>query len=115
MSEAAGTFRIELARVVAGDVRVDLLEVPTVTTLAQALEIALSRGLLDAGEIANATVGVHGLRKPPDHRLHPHDRIELTAALTVDPKIARQRRVAKRRAALPRDRWSPDRSRATAR
>jgi len=100
---------IELARVVEGGVRLDRLAVPAGTTLERALGIAVATGLVGSAEIEALAVGVFGLRKPPDYRLHPGDRIELTAGLQVDPKIARQRRVAKRRAALPRDKWAPDR------
>jgi putative ubiquitin-RnfH superfamily antitoxin RatB of RatAB toxin-antitoxin module len=100
---------VELARVAEGEVRLERLEVPAGTTLEGALGIAVERGLLASAELGARAVGVFGLRKPPDYRLHPGDRIELTAALQVDPKVARQRRVAKRRAALPRDKWSPDR------
>lgn len=100
---------VELARALSGEVRIDRLDVPSGSTLQQAIEIALEQGLVTRAELAELVVGVHGLRKPPGYLLHPDDRIELTGPLTVDPRIARQRRVAKRRAALPRDKWSPDR------
>ncbi len=109
MPEQAHRIPVEIARVVDGTVRIDPIVVEDGTTLQQALEQAVRTGLVNAGELPALFVGVHGRRLAPDERLHPHDRIELTAALTVDPKIARQRRVAKRRAALPRDRWSPGR------
>lgn len=100
---------VEFARVVGGVVRLDRLDVPRGATLGQALERAVACGLVDAAELGALEVGIFGLRKLPGHRLHPGDRIELTAALKVDPKVARQRRVAKRRAAQARDKWAPDR------
>lgn len=100
---------VELARVAAGAVRIDHLELPAGSTLGQALAQAVAAGYVTPADLALLVVAVNGLRKPPDHRLHPHERIELTGPLTVDPKVARQRRVAKRRAELPRDKWSPGR------
>lgn len=100
---------VEVARVVGGVVRLDRLDVPRGATLGQALERAVACGLVDPEELGTLEVGIFGLHKPPGHLLHPGDRIELTAALKVDPKVARQRRVAKRRAAQARDKWAPDR------
>lgn len=100
---------IEIARVLDGAVRLDRLRIPTGATLGQALEAAVASGLVDTAELGALEVAVFGLRKPPGYPLHPGDRIELVAALKVDPKVARQRRVAKRRATLARDKWAPDR------
>lgn len=49
-------------------------------------------------------LGVYGKRKTPDSVLHDGDRVEIYASLTVDPKLARQRRVEKQRRQKP-DRW----------
>ncbi|MCA3148686.1 MAG: RnfH family protein [Burkholderiales bacterium] len=49
-------------------------------------------------------LGVYGKRKTPDSLLHDGDRVEIYAVLTVDPKLARQRRVEKQRREKP-DRW----------
>jgi putative ubiquitin-RnfH superfamily antitoxin RatB of RatAB toxin-antitoxin module len=49
-------------------------------------------------------LGVYGKRKTPDSLLHDGDRVEIYAPLTVDPKLARQRRVDKQRREKP-DRW----------
>ena len=100
---------IEIARVVAGAVRLDRLRVPAGTTLWEAIGIAVASGVVGTAELGELEVAVFGLRKPPGYLLHPGDRIELTAALKVDPKVARQRRVANRRAAQARDKWAPDR------
>ncbi len=50
-------------------------------------------------------LGVYGKRKTPDSLLHDGDRVEIYAPLSVDPKVARQRRVDKQRRDKP-DRWS---------
>jgi putative ubiquitin-RnfH superfamily antitoxin RatB of RatAB toxin-antitoxin module len=49
-------------------------------------------------------LGVYGKRKHPHSLVHPGDRVEIYAPLTVDPKVARQRRVDKKRKEKP-DRW----------
>lgn len=107
VSEAC--IRVELARVVADEVRCDVMELPEGATLSEAIAQAVGQGLVDAASLNDLTVGVFGHARGPDHRLHAGDRIELTAGLRVDPKIARQRRVAKRRAAQGRDKWAPHR------
>jgi hypothetical protein len=48
---------------------------------------------------------------PPDTPLHDGDRIELLPPLTVDPKVARQRRAEHRRRERGERRWAPDRER----
>lgn len=100
---------IELARAAGGDVRRVRVSLPEGASLADAVDAALARGFVTREELAVLVAGVHGRARPPHHRLAAGDRVEFTAALLVDPKAARQRRVAKRRAALPRDKWSPDR------
>ena len=57
---------------------------------------------LAAGELRAAVFGLH---RGADAPLHEGDRVELLGPLIVDPKVARQRRVEKNRAAAPRDRW----------
>lgn len=56
---------------------------------------------LACGELQTA---IFGERCEPGAMLHPGDRIELLAGLSVDPKVARQRRAENRRAAAPRGR-----------
>lgn len=48
-------------------------------------------------DLATATVGVFGKLRPLDAPLADHDRVEIYRPLTVDPKLARQRRVDKTR------------------
>ena len=102
-------LRVDLARALDGDVRIDALELPRGATLGEALERARSLGLVDAAALELLVASIHGRRAAPDEALHPGDRIELTAGLTVDPKLARQRRVARRRAEDPRNKWIRDR------
>ena len=57
---------------------------------------------LDDGRLKAA---IFGRLRAPSAPLHDGDRIELVGALSADPKIARQRRVEKRRAEQARDKW----------
>ena len=100
---------VELARAVGENVRRIRVALPEGASLADAVDVALARGFVSREELPDLAVGVNGQLRPPHHPLADDDRVEFTAALLVDPKVARQRRVAKRRAALPRDKWSPDR------
>lgn len=102
--------RVQLARQSGDGVRCDALEVAEGATLADLLEHAVEQGVLSpadrqavqAGALATA---IFGRLRPLGHRLLEGDRIELLGPLTVDPKVARQRRVAHRRAAQDRDKW----------
>lgn len=49
-------------------------------------------------DLSKCKTGIFGKLKPLDTVLHDGDRVELYRPLQVDPKIARQRRVAKKRA-----------------
>ena len=104
-------LRVMLARAAGDDVRCDALELPAGTTLGDALALALRAGLLGADELRAVEAGslataVHGRSCSAAHLLRDGDRIELLGPLTVDPKVARQRRVEHRRAAQVRDKWS---------
>ncbi len=119
MAEGAGTLPIEVVWIgVEPPLRI-ALEVPRGTTVADALaasgiagRIARS-GVVPAGQGPLDGLGVAVLGRPasPDEVLHEHDRIELLPPLTVDPKIARQRRAEHRRRLSGERRWAPDRER----
>lgn len=100
-----GSVSVVLARVVRGTVRLDALTVPQGATVAQALAQAARGGLLGSADLEGGAVAIYGRRRGPDEPLHDGDRIEICGPLTADPKEARQRRVATRRAAAPRDKW----------
>ena len=100
-------IEVEVARADAGTVRLSRLKIPAAATLEQALALACRAGLLRPEELGELGVAVFGRRRTPQERLHPGDRIELLGPLLADPKEARQRRVAHRRAAGGRDRWHP--------
>jgi putative ubiquitin-RnfH superfamily antitoxin RatB of RatAB toxin-antitoxin module len=101
----AASITVVLARAEEGEVRMDEFALPPGATLAQALEEAVRRRIIAAADLAGNAVAVFGRRRDPDEVLHDGDRIELLGPLSVDPKEARQRRVAHRRAAAPKDRW----------
>lgn len=104
---------VEIAWADGEDVRLASIHADETTTLAQALEAATAAGLLPAAlldAVRSGAVGtaVYGRARPLGYRLEAGDRIELLGPLTVDPKVARQRRVAHRRAAQGRSKWNPD-------
>jgi putative ubiquitin-RnfH superfamily antitoxin RatB of RatAB toxin-antitoxin module len=82
-------------------VRLESLTVPAGTALGDALAAAVARGAVPAAVMGDAgmRVAVFGRLRPPDYPLVAGDRIELLGPLQVDPKEARARRVALRRAA----------------
>ena len=102
---ADATLRAELAWSDGGAVRRVRIEACAGTTIGQAIEAACRDGLIDARLLADRAVAVFGRRRAPSERLREGDRIELVGALRVDPKLARQRRVAHRRATQGSDRW----------
>jgi putative ubiquitin-RnfH superfamily antitoxin RatB of RatAB toxin-antitoxin module len=48
-------------------------------------------------DLSTQTVGIFGKIQPLDTRVSAGDRVEIYRPLTVDPKLARQRRVTKNR------------------
>jgi uncharacterized protein len=120
---AEGTLPIELVWIgVEPPVRL-ALRVPEGTTVAQALVLSgiaatvAASGRVPAGQgpLEGLSVAVHGRAAAPQDRLHEHDRIELLPPLTVDPKVARQRRADHRRRLAGERRWTPDRERTVPR
>ncbi|MFP5406821.1 MAG: RnfH family protein [Gammaproteobacteria bacterium] len=85
-----------------GSVCLDFLELAEGTTLGEALAVIEHPALRQALGAGRLTAAVFGQLRRPDERLFDGDRIELLEALRVDPKVARQRRVAVRREQLPR-------------
>jgi hypothetical protein len=99
------------------------LRVPAGTTIGQALALSgiaaavAASGRVTAGQgpLEGLSVAVHGRAAAPQDRLREHDRIELLPPLTVDPKVARQRRADHRRRLAGERRWTPDRERTVPR
>jgi putative ubiquitin-RnfH superfamily antitoxin RatB of RatAB toxin-antitoxin module len=65
-------------------------------------------GLLERLARGELQAAIFGERCEPGELLAAGDRIELVAGLSVDPKVARRRRVEKRRALEPRNKWRGD-------
>jgi putative ubiquitin-RnfH superfamily antitoxin RatB of RatAB toxin-antitoxin module len=78
-----------------------------------AIRIATSSARLAAGQgpLDDLAVAVLGRAARPADPLHDGDRVELLPPLTVDPKVARQRRADHRRRQNGERRWTPDRER----
>jgi putative ubiquitin-RnfH superfamily antitoxin RatB of RatAB toxin-antitoxin module len=69
-----------------------VLQLPGGSRLIDALrESGLLTGLPDA-EVDALQTGIWGRKTPPDQVLRDGDRVELTRALKVDPKVARRER-----------------------
>ena len=90
------------------DVRLETLCVPHDCDVAGVLSAAMRAGLFPGGLPADVTAAVFGRRVAADARVRDGDRIELLGPLRVDPKVARMRRVAHKRAASPGGKWNRD-------
>lgn len=92
-------MRVEFAWVGSGGkVEVRSLELPEGATLGDALAAIGEPALRQALSAGRLTAAVYGQNRLPGDALSNDDRIELLEGLRVDPKLARQRRVAVRRA-----------------
>lgn len=98
---------VEIIWVQADALRQHRLRVPAGSRLGEVLEAAIAAATLPGDVLTDRAIAVFGRLRGPEHPLVDGDRIELTGPLQVDPKVARERRVAHRRAALPRSRWRP--------
>lgn len=98
-------WSIEIAWAADGQIHRHVLTVRPGTRVGEAIETARLQVALPPAH--TVSVSVYGRLRGPDHLLAEGDRIELTGALLVDPKVARERRVAHRRAAETRSRWRP--------
>ncbi len=107
----ADTVRITLAVMRGAAVDVSDLDVVPGATVSDAIYQAASGGRLTQAEQAALGTGlvaaVFGRLAEADRPLFEGDRLELLEALRIDPKLARRRRVADRRAALSRDPAKP--------
>lgn len=97
-------MRIEFAWVgSSGKVELRSLELPDAATLGEALAAIDEPTLRQALSAGRLSAAVFGQVRSPVDLLSDGDRIELLEGLRVDPKLARQRRVAVRRAQAARD------------
>lgn len=97
-------MRVEFAWVGSeGKVELRSLELPEAATLGEALAAIDKSALRHALSAGRLSAAVFGQVRSPGDRLFDGDRIELLEGLRVDPKLARQRRVAVRRAQAARD------------
>ena len=70
------------------------LVLPQGATLADAIRASGFHQAYPDVDPAQAGTGIHGRRRPLDHVLHDHDRIEIYRPLVFDPKESRRRRAA---------------------
>ncbi len=97
-------MQIELAWVAEdGSVSLEAIELAAGASLGEALAAIENPRLREALGAGRLSAAVFGQIRRPDEPLFEGDRIELVAALRIDAKIARQRRVATRRAQAARN------------
>jgi len=77
------------------------LTLPPGATLADAIEASGFRQAFPGVDPAQTGTGVYGRRRPLEHVLHDHDRVEIYRPLVFDPKESRRRR-AEHKAAIDR-------------
>lgn len=94
---ALGTIAVQVCYLAPGVQAVIDLEVPVDATVKQALQLSGIVQRYPEIDITTQQVGVYGKTRELDAGLSAHDRIEIYRPLTVDPKVARARRVAKTR------------------
>jgi putative ubiquitin-RnfH superfamily antitoxin RatB of RatAB toxin-antitoxin module len=117
MAEPPGMLSVEVVWIGSEPPLRLALQVPTGSTVADALadrDVAARiesarRTPAGQGPYDGLAVAVFGRLAALHDRLHEHDRIELLPPLSVDPKVARQRRAEHRRRASGERRWAPDR------
>ncbi len=110
MAEAAGAIAVEVCWIGADPPLRVALSMPPGSTVARALEASGLAARIGSGLDALG-IAVFGQSADPGDALHDGDRVELLPPLTVDPKVARQRRAEHRRRASGERRWTPDRAR----
>lgn len=102
MAEAAGTgaasLHVQVCYAEAQHQFLYDLRVPPGTTLAEAVNRSAVTAHLKDGTLENHRVGIYGKLKTPDTVLRDHDRVEIYRPLQADPKEARRRRAAKKKA-----------------
>jgi hypothetical protein len=77
------------------DVREWTLELPTGSTVADAIRASGLRVEFPATDPAGLTLGVWGRKAVPGQLLRERDRVEIYRPLEVDPKVARRERFRK--------------------
>ena len=94
----AETPRAWVAYLAPGIERVVEIAVTPGATLADAVQASGIADNLPGEDLSLCKLGVWGKLRPPASALQDGDRVEIYRPLVADPKIARARRVAKKRA-----------------
>lgn len=89
-----GTVAVSVCYADATETWLRELVLPQGATLADAIRASGFRQAHPGVDPAQAGTGVHGRRRPLDHVLHDHDRVEIYRPLVFDPKESRRRRAA---------------------
>lgn len=95
--EAAPSFNVEVCYALPDRQTVLLVSVPAGTTARQAIERSQIVTQHPEIDLSTQSIGIFGKIQSLDTTVSPGDRVEIYRPLIVDPKLARQRRVAKTR------------------
>lgn len=93
----SGYLSVEVCYAVPAAQTLVSLSLPAGASVREAIEASGVLARHPELDLATATVGVFGKLRPLDAPLADGDRVEIYRPLTVDPKLARQRRVDKTR------------------
>jgi len=106
-----GRIAVQLAWVdeATGTVRIEHVLVPAGCDVAGVIAAARAQSSTSDAPVGDWTAAVYGRLVEPAEIVRDGDRVELLGALRVDPKVARMRRVAHKRAAAPGGKWNRDR------
>ncbi len=93
---SADQIRVEVVYALPDDVFLVSLEVPSGSTVRQAIELSGVLTRFPEIDLSQNEVGIFGKLSSPDAVLGEGDRVEIYRGLKVDPKEARRRRAMKK-------------------
>ncbi len=98
MQENPSLIEVEVCYALAGHQTLLQVKLPADATVQQAIEASGLLKLHPEIDLSKQKVGIFGKLKSLQTALMMHDRVEIYRPLKIEPKLARQQRVAKARA-----------------
>ena len=96
-----GLIQVSVVFAAEREQRICEIEIPTGTTLLQAVVLSKLDDEFPDDELLSAAKGIFGKRCPDDYILKANDRIEIYRPLIIDPREARRQRVTKKQEEKP--------------